>query len=101
MPIGPFRLIGVAARLDDRANQALPDDFSAPAHFNDADFFGLGGSYALSKRTRLYAVGARFVNRGNAAFTISDSSNAGLFTDANVPAGFNPWSAHMGIRHTF
>ena len=38
---------------------------------------------------------------GAAAFTISDNSNAGLFTAANVPNGFDPWSHQFGVRHTF
>ncbi len=96
VPVGSFRLLGLFGRVDNRY-----DTNNSPLRLNDANFIGIGGSYALSKRTDLYSSAAKFVNNGAAAFTISDASNAGLFNAANVPAGFNPWSLQLGMRHLF
>ena len=96
VPIQAFKVIGVVARVDNKYK-----DNNSALQFNDANYFGLGGNYALSKRTDLYLVGAKIVNQGGAAFVLGDNSNNGLYTAANVPAGFNPWSAQFGVRHLF
>ena len=96
VPIQAFKLIGVAARIDNKY-----DTNGNPMQFNDANFFGLGTTYAFSKRTDVYLVGSKFVNQNGAQFLIGDNSNNGLFNTTNVPAGFNPWSAQIGVRHLF
>lgn len=96
VPLGAFKVIGVVGRVDNKYK-----DNGSLLHLNDANYFGLGGNYAFSKRTDLYLVYSKIVNQGAAAFVIGDNSNNGLFTAANVPAGFNPWSAQFGIRHLF
>ena len=96
VPIGAFKVIGVVGRVDNKYK-----DNGSLLHLNDANFFGLGGNYALSKRTDLYLAYSKIVNQGGAAFLIGDNSNNGLFTTTNVPAGFNPWSTQFGIRHLF
>ena len=96
VPLGAFKVIGSVARVDNKY-----DTNNSPLRLNDANFFGLGGNYALSKRTDLYLVYSKIVNQGAAAFLIGDNSNNGLFTATNVPAGFNPWSAQFGVRHLF
>ena len=63
--------------------------------------FGVGATYAFSKRTDLYLAASRIVNGAAVAFVIGDMSDDGLYTSRNVPAGFNPWSAQVGIRHKF
>ncbi len=100
VPLGAFRLIGVAARIDNRAGKGVLDQ-GQPVHFDDANVFGLGGRYTLSPRTDLYAAAARVVNTGNAAFVLMDNSNTGLFTPANTPGGSNPWSLQLGVQHRF
>ncbi len=74
---------------------------NSPLQFNDANFFGLGGNYAFSRRTDLYLTFSRIVNQSGAAFIIGDNSNNGLYTAANAPPGFNPWSGQIGVRHLF
>jgi predicted porin len=96
VPFGAFRIIGDVARVDNKY-----DTNNSPLHLNDANFFGFGGNYALSRRTDLYLVWSKIVNQGAAQFLIGDNSNNGLFTTTNVPAGFNPWSAQFGVRHLF
>ena len=75
-----------------------------------------GFRYSLSKRTIVYGAWARFSVKTGAegqAFSgysgISDASNTGLYSAANLgtatPVGLlpnvNPWSAQVGIRHSF
>ncbi|MEO8937407.1 MAG: porin [Burkholderiaceae bacterium] len=96
VPIQAFKIIGTVARVDNKY-----DGNNSTLHLNDANFFGLGGNYALSKRTDLYLVYSKIVNQGAAQYLIADNSNAGLFTTTNVPAGFNPWSTQFGVRHLF
>ena len=96
VPIGAFKLIGVAGRADNKYKTN-----NSPLQFNDANFFGLGGNYAFSRRTDVYLTFSRIVNQSGAAFLIGDNSNNGLYTAANTPAGFNPWSGQIGVRHLF
>ena len=96
VPLQSFRVIGVVGRIDNKF-----DDNGSLLKYNDANFFGLGGQYLLSKRTDIYMTGSKFVNNGAAANVIGDNSNNGLFTAANVPPGFNPWSFQLGLRHNF
>ena len=96
VPIQAFKIVGVVARVDNKYK-----DNGSTLRFNDANYFGIGGNYAFSKRTDLYLAYQKIVNQSGAAFIIGDASNNGLYTAANVPAGFNPWSAQFGIRHLF
>ena len=100
VPIGAFQLLGVVARVDNR-NPQRSSSSGRPSHLDDAGFFALGTIYSLSKRTNLYLVGSRFVNHGGAAFVIEDNSDSGLYTSTNVPAGFDPWSAQLGVHYRF
>ena len=96
VPLQSFKVLGVIGRIDNRY-----DDNNSVLKNNDANFVGLGGMYLLSKRTDVYAVGAKFINNAGAANLIGDNSNTGLFNAANVPGGFNPWSFQLGLRHNF
>lgn len=100
VPIQAFTVFGQVGRIDNRY-----DTGGSTLKNDDATFFGLGATYAFSKRTDIYTAWAKDANRGNALYTISDSSNAGLYTttgaNANVTPGFDPWSAQVGIRHKF
>ncbi len=101
----PFAGLNVMAnygRLDDRS----ANDF-------DARFWGLGATYAVSRRTDFYTAAGRMNNRGGAHYLISDASGAGLMTSSaastpvpavfagNVPAGYSPTSFQIGVRHRF
>ena len=44
---------------------------------NDANQFGLGYTYALSKQTNLYAAYARISNKNRASYTVGNNSEAG------------------------
>ena len=96
VPVGAFKISGVVARVDNKYK-----DNGSLLHYNDGNYYGLGGNYALSKRTDIYLAYQKIVNQSGAAFIIGDASNNGLYTATNVPAGFNPWSTQFGIRHLF
>ena len=100
VPIRAFTVFGQVARIDNRY-----DINGSTLRNNDANYFGIGATYAFSKRTDLYTSAAKDANRGGSVYTLSDASNAGLFTttgiNANVTPGFDPWSAQIGIRHRF
>ena len=57
----------------------------------DANQFGLGYTYALSKRTNIYAAWANIDNKRGATYTVGNNSEAGTGDKA-----FN-----LGVRHTF
>ena len=97
VPVNAWRFMFAVARIDNKftANNSLN-------HLNDANFVAVGASYALSKRTDIYTSWSKFANMGGAAFVVQDQgAAAGLQTAANVPAGFNPWSAEIGMRFLF
>lgn len=58
---------------------------------NDANQWGLGYTYALSKRTNLYSSYARISNKNAAAYTVGSAIETGTGDKA-----FN-----VGVRHTF
>ena len=108
VPFGAWTLIGSWGHLRDNSSSNINQNLGTPR----ANLFGGAAKYSLSKRSVLYAAYARFslLNGplGNAfqGFNgLSDASNAGLYTTANLtgPAGVNvnPWSFQMGLRHTF
>lgn len=57
----------------------------------DAEQFGFGYTYAMSKRTNLYAAWANIDNKRGATYTVGNNSEAGTGDKA-----FN-----LGVRHTF
>jgi predicted porin len=57
----------------------------------DANQFGLGYTYALSKRTNIYAAWATIDNKRGATYTVGNNSEVGTGDKA-----FN-----LGVRHTF
>ena len=60
---------------------------------NDATQIGLGAVYNLSKRTALYAQGARISNDGKASFSIPGGTT--------MVAGGNSKAFEAGVRHNF
>ncbi len=78
-PFGPHTFIASYIRKDVRNSRA------------DADQWGLGYTYALSKRTNLYAAYGRIDNEGGATFTVGNNSENGTSN-----AAFN-----LGVRHLF
>lgn len=96
VPVGAFKFLASVARVDNQYHYN-----NSTMKFNDANFGAFGVTYALSKRYDLYAAAAKFVNQGAAQNLIGDNSNNGLLTTTNVPAGFNPWSAQVGMRFLF
>lgn len=80
VPFGPHKLMASYIRRD--------DDSAAD---RDANQWALGYSYALSKRTDLYAAYARISNKNGATFTVGNGSEGGSGNRA-----FN-----FGVRHTF
>ena len=98
VPLQAFTLKAAVARIDDQDRDV---DQGGGDGARSANVLGAGATYAFSKRTDLYLSAAKIVNGSAAGFIISDNSNNGLYTRANVPPGFNPWSAQLGVRHTF
>ena len=80
VPFGAHKVYASYVRHDDttRANR-------------DASQWALGYTYALSKRTDLYAAYARIDNRNGATFKVGNAT-----TDGSGNTG-----ANLGIRHTF
>jgi predicted porin len=60
---------------------------------NDADQFGIGAVYNLSKRTALYAQASRIDNDGRATFVVPGGSA--------LPAGGRSTGWEAGVRHNF
>jgi len=80
VPFGKHTFIASYIRKDDRN-----------AANNDANQIGIGYTYALSKRTNLYAAWARIDNSNLAAYTVGNNSEPGSGDKA-----FN-----LGVRHVF
>ena len=80
IPFGPWRVIASVIRHDDTRASA-----------RDASQWALGATYALSKRTDLYAAYARISNKNGAAFKVGNATY-----DGSGNAG-----ANLGIRHGF
>ena len=98
VPLQAFTIKAAVARID---NQDHYVDRGNGDGARSANVFGAGVTYSFSKRTDLYLAASKIVNGAAAAFIISDMSNNGLYTTSNVPVGFNPWSAQLGLRHMF
>ncbi len=80
VPFGKHNFIASYIRKDDRN-----------AANNDANQIGIGYTYAISKRTNLYAAWARIDNKNLAAYTVGNNSEPGSGDKA-----FN-----FGVRHIF
>ncbi len=78
-PFGPHTFIASYIRKDVRNSR------------DDADQWGLGYTYALSKRTNLYAAYGRIGNEGAAKFTVGNNSENGTSNAA----------LNLGVRHLF
>ena len=81
VPFGAHKFIASYIRADGRGVYAA----------NDADQWGIGYTYSLSKRTNLYAAYGYISNDGAATYTIGNNSENGSSNKA-----FN-----LGVRHVF
>ena len=79
-PLGAGRLMASYIRHDDKGVNNF-----------DASQFGLGYSYALSKRTSVYTAYAKINNKNNSFYTVGNAGNNGIGNSA-----FN-----LGVAHTF
>lgn len=84
VPVGKYRLLASYGQVKDRT---LVDA--------DANKWGIGARYTLSKRTELYADYAQISNDDNAAFTINPMGNSQGLSGVGVK-GFA-----MGMKHSF
>ena len=80
VPVGPHRVLFSYVRRDDRR-----------AANGDATQIGIGYTYALSKRSTLYAAYAHIDNRNGAAYLVGNATDNGT--------GNQAWN--LGLRHTF
>jgi predicted porin len=81
VPFGAHKFIASYIRADGRGTNAA----------NDADQWGIGYTYSLSKRTNLYAAYGYISNDGAATYTVGNNSENGTSNKA-----FN-----LGVRHVF
>jgi predicted porin len=81
VPYGAHKFIASYIRADGRGTNAA----------NDADQWGIGYAYSLSKRTNLYAAYGYIGNDGSARYTVGNNSDLGSGNKA-----FN-----LGVRHVF
>ena len=81
VPFGAHKFMASYIRADGRGTNAA----------NDADQWGIGYTYNLSKRTNLYAAYGYISNDGAAAYTVGNNSENGTTNKA-----FN-----LGVRHVF
>jgi predicted porin len=79
-PIGPGTLMFSVMHKDDRT-----------AFNQDANAWGIGYLYSLSKRTGLYAAYGHIDNRNGAGYTVANNTESGTGN-----TGYN-----LGIRHSF
>jgi predicted porin len=80
VPFGPWRMLASVIRHDDQNATA-----------RDASQWALGATYALSKRTDVYAAYARISNKNGAAFKVGNATGDGTGNTG----------ANLGIRHSF
>lgn len=80
VPAGPGNVVVTYQRKDDKT-----------AFDQDAQSYGIGYLYALSKRTTLYTVYGMIDNENGAGYTVANNSESGSGDRA-----FN-----LGVRHTF
>ena len=80
VPFGAAKLLASYVRHNDRSKAN-----------KDASQWGIGYSYALSKRTDLYASYARIDNKNGAAFKVGNATDKGSGDRA----------LDLGVRHTF
>jgi len=94
LPVNSFKFFGEYGKITDNA--------AKNAGLNkDAKFLGLGAQYNVSKRTDFYGSFGKYQVGANGSYTIGDASNSALETGTNEPAGTNPLSYQVGIRHKF
>ena len=81
VPFGAYNFIASYIKADGRGANAA----------KDADQYGVGVTYSLSKRTNLYAAYGYIDNSGGAVYTVGNNSEPGTGNKA-----FN-----LGVRHMF
>jgi GBP family porin len=85
-PVGAARLFAQFSNYNDKT-----------AANADSKGYGIGGRYALSRRTDFYGAWGRLTNNSNAANFIP----GGLQNAGNTNAGSNPSAFEVGINHRF
>ena len=109
VPFGAWTFLSAYSRGTDKSTSNVAGlDLGKPK----VNFFSLAAKYSLSKRTVLYAAYSRmnlkkgpFGNPYQGFSGITDASNSGLYTAANLTnaagVNVNPYSYEFGIRHSF
>jgi predicted porin len=80
VPFGPGKFLASYINHDDKGVNKF-----------DANQFGLGYMYSLSKRTTVYTAYSKISNKNGAFYTVGNAANNGIGN-----AAFN-----LGVRHTF
>jgi predicted porin len=80
VPFGPHTLLASAVRKNDKTAQN-----------RDANQWGVGYRYALSKRTDLYTAYARIKNKNGVNYTVGSA----------IEPGSGDKAFNVGVRHTF
>jgi len=94
VPFGAFTAIAQYVRLQDRTEYAVN-----PGK-RDANWWAIGGEYALSKRTLIYTSVGSISNQNGSQYALGTGSAQ---LPANSVAGGNPHTTtvNLGIRHSF
>ena len=94
VPFGAFTAIAQYVRLQDRT------DYAVNPGNRDANWWAIGGEYAMSKRTLIYTSVGSIDNQNGSQYALGTGSAQ---LPANSVAAGNPRTTtfNLGIRHTF
>jgi predicted porin len=93
IPTGAWTTFVQFVRVQDRSGQAMPAD-------RDANWFAIGGEYALSRRTAVYTTLGTIGNRNGSQYALGSGTAQ---QPANFVAAGDPRSTTftLGVRHSF
>ena len=95
-------VVPVNAKVNVLAIYSWYKDFSGLNNNRDPKGYALGTTYSLSKRTTLYAIGAKSNQDNSSALNVVSTSKWGSASNPTAPyAGNNQTAYTVGIRHTF
>ena len=95
-------IVPVNAKINVMGIYAWYKDFGGVNNNRDPKGYALGGTYALSKRTTLYAIAAKSSQDNDSALNVVSTSKWGSAANPTAPGANNDQNAYtVGIRHTF
>lgn len=95
VPMGAFTLLGQIYRVQDRS------EYTVNPGSRDANWLSVGGEYALSKRTTLWASYATVSNKNGSGYVLGNGSALQGSTFFGSSANDRASNLGMGITHRF